>query len=267
MEIYTDAEGEVIFKKYSPIGELSNFAGQYAEVLHKSGGLPIAIMDNDHVIACSGISKREVLERRVTKNIEDLMEQRQVHIKTDKVPGINAIEGYDRQADVVQSDSFDVLYGQASLTESLLGLTFEIFPFSFFQTNSKGAERLYSVVRDFAGDVSGAEVFDLYCGTGTIAQILAGAGASSVTGIEIVEEAVDAARINAGLNHLDNCHFIAGDVLKQIDTLTTRPDLVILDPPRDGIHPKALPKILQFAPERFIYVSCKPTSLVRDLLF
>ncbi len=173
----------------------------------------------------------------------------------------------DRQADVVQSDSFDVLYGQASLTEFLLGLTFEIFPFSFFQTNSKGAERLYSVVRDFAGDVSGAEVFDLYCGTGTIAQILAGAGAASVTGIEIVEEAVDAARINAGLNHLDNCHFIAGDVLKQIDTLTTRPDLVILDPPRDGIHPKALPKILQFAPERFIYVSCKPTSLVRDLPF
>ena len=173
----------------------------------------------------------------------------------------------DRQADVVQNDDLEVLYGEPSLTEELLGLRFDIFPFSFFQTNSKGAEKLYSVVRDFAGDVSGAEVFDLYCGTGTIAQILAGAGARSVTGIEIVEEAVDAARINAARNHLDNCHFIAGDVLKQIDTLSVHPDIVILDPPREGIHPKALPKLLSFAPDRFVYVSCKPTSLVRDLPF
>lgn len=107
LEIYTDAEGEVIFKKYSPIGELSNFAGQYAEVLHKDAGLPIAIMDNDHVIAASGISKREVLERRVTKSLEELMENRQIHIKTDKVPGMNAIEGYDRQAQVV----YPIIYG------------------------------------------------------------------------------------------------------------------------------------------------------------
>ena len=93
LEIFTDAEGEVIFKKYSPIGELSNFAGQYAEVLHKNGGLPIAIMDNDHVIAASGMSKREVLERRITKNLEELMENRSVHITTRDVPPMNAIEG------------------------------------------------------------------------------------------------------------------------------------------------------------------------------
>ena len=107
LEIYTDAEGEVIFKKYSPIGELSSFAGQYAEVLHKSAGLPIAIMDNDHVIACSGISKREVLERRVTKNLEELMENRQIHITTEKVPPMNAIEGFSRPADVV----YPIIYG------------------------------------------------------------------------------------------------------------------------------------------------------------
>jgi AbrB family transcriptional regulator (stage V sporulation protein T) len=107
LEIYTDADGEVIFKKYSPIGELSSFASQYAEVLHKDGGLPIAIMDNDHVIAVSGISKREVLERRVTKNLEELMENRQIHIKTDKVPSMSAIEGYDRQAEVV----YPIIYG------------------------------------------------------------------------------------------------------------------------------------------------------------
>ena len=107
LEIYTDAEGEVIFKKYSPIGELSNFAGQYAEVLHKNAGLPIAITDNDHVIAVSGISKREVLERRVTKNLEELMENRQIHIKTDKIPPMNAIEGYNRQAEIV----YPIIYG------------------------------------------------------------------------------------------------------------------------------------------------------------
>lgn len=107
LEIYTDSEGEVIFKKYSPIGELAGFAGQYAEVLHKDAGLPIAIMDNEHVIAASGISKREVLERRVTKNIEELMQNRQIHIKTDKVPSINAIEGFDTQAQVV----YPIIYG------------------------------------------------------------------------------------------------------------------------------------------------------------
>lgn len=107
LEIYTDSEGEVIFKKYSPIGELSNFARQYAEVLNKDAGLPIAIMDNDHVIAASGVSKREVLERRVTRSIEELMENRQIHIKTDTVPSISAIEGYDRKAEVV----YPIMYG------------------------------------------------------------------------------------------------------------------------------------------------------------
>lgn len=107
LEIYTDSEGEVIFKKYSPIGELSNFAGQYADVLSKDAGLPVAIMDNDHVIAASGVSKREVLERRVTKNLEELMQNRQIHIKTEKVPSMNAIEGYDRQAQVV----YPIIYG------------------------------------------------------------------------------------------------------------------------------------------------------------
>lgn len=107
LEIYTDAEGEVIFKKYSPIGELSGFAEQYAEVLHKSAGLPIAITDNDHVVACSGISKREIMERRVSKSLEELMENRQIHIKTDTVPAMNAIEGVNRPADVV----YPIIYG------------------------------------------------------------------------------------------------------------------------------------------------------------
>ena len=86
-----------------------------------------------------------------------------------------------------------------------------------------------------------------------------------VIGVEIVEEAVEAARENAALNGLENCEFIAGDVLKVLDELAEKPDMIILDPPRDGIHPKALPKIISYGVERIVYISCKPTSLARDL--
>ena len=171
----------------------------------------------------------------------------------------------DSLADIVQADRMHVLYGEPDLTENLLGLSFRLSPFSFFQTNSKGAEALYRLVREMAGDLREQNVFDLYCGTGTISQIMADAGAGQVIGIEIVEEAVEAARMNAAANGLQNCSFLAGDVLKLVDTLPIRPDLIILDPPRDGIHPKALPKILAYRPERFLYIACKPTSLARDL--
>ena len=116
---------------------------------------------------------------------------------------------------------------------------------------------------DYIGETNQKVIFDLYSGTGTIAQILAPV-AKHVTGVEIVEEAVEAARVNAKLNGLDNCSFIAGDVLKVVDDLTEKPDLIVLDPPRDGIHPKALPKIIAFDVPTIVYVSCKPTSLVRD---
>ena len=170
----------------------------------------------------------------------------------------------DSLADVVQSDETRLLYGQDYFYEELLGLKFKITPFSFFQTNSLGAEVLYSLARDYIGDTKDMTIFDLYSGTGTIAQILAPV-ARRVIGVEIVEEAVAAARENAALNHLDNCEFIAGDVLKMLDTITERPDFIILDPPRDGIHPKALEKIIDYGVNRMVYISCKPTSLARDL--
>ena len=107
-------------------------------------------------------------------------------------------------------------------------------------------------------------MFDLYSGTGTIAQ-LAASVADEVIGVEIVEEAVEAAKQNAALNNLSNCKFIAGDVLKVLDDLTEKPDVIILDPPRDGIHPKALPKILSYGVDHIVYISCKATSLARDL--
>ncbi len=170
----------------------------------------------------------------------------------------------DVMSDVVQSDETRILYGNDYFYETLLGLKFKISAFSFFQTNSKGAERLYSVVRDYAGDTSGKTVFDLYCGTGTIGQIMS-KGSKKVIGIEIVEEAVKAANDNAVLNGITNCEFIAGDVLKKVDELEDKPDLIIVDPPRDGINPKAIMKIIGFGANEIVYVSCKPTSLARDL--
>ncbi len=170
----------------------------------------------------------------------------------------------DGLADMVKSDRTEVLYGEEYLYEELLGLRFKISTFSFFQTNSLGAERLYSKVREYVGDTQDKLIFDLYSGTGTIAQILAPI-AKKVIGVEIVEEAVEAARENAELNGLDNCEFIAGDVLKIIDEIEDKPDLIVLDPPRDGIHPKALEKIIMYGVDRIVYISCKPTSLARDL--
>ena len=170
----------------------------------------------------------------------------------------------DSLADVVQSDRTEVLYGEEYFYEELLGLRFRISTFSFFQTNSLGAEVLYDTARSYVGDTKDQVIFDLYSGTGTIAQMLAPV-AKKVIGVEIVEEAVKAAGENAKLNGLTNCEFIAGDVLKMLDTISDRPDFIVLDPPRDGIHPKALKKIIDYGVDRMIYISCKPTSLARDL--
>lgn len=178
----------------------------------------------------------------------------------------------DSAADVVQSDRTNILYGQDFFYEEVLGLKFKISTFSFFQTNSLGAEVLYETAREYVGDLNGPDekgkaekvVFDLYSGTGTIAQLMAPA-ARKVIGVEIIEEAVEAARKNAELNGLRNCEFIAGDVLKVLDEINEKPDIIILDPPRDGIHPKALKKIIGYGIEKLVYISCKPTSLVRDL--
>lgn len=170
----------------------------------------------------------------------------------------------DGLSDVVRADSTEILYGQDFFYEEILGLRFKISPFSFFQTNSLGAEVLYEKAREYVGEIKGKVIFDLYSGTGTIAQVLAPV-AKKVIGVEIVEEAVEAAKINAELNHLSNCEFIAGDVLKVMDDIEEKPDLIVLDPPREGVHPKALRKIIGYGVEQMVYISCKPTSLARDM--
>jgi len=175
----------------------------------------------------------------------------------------------DNPADNVQGSDITLLYGRDYFYDEILGLSFRITPFSFFQTNTCGAELLYSKAREYALSVMNGDkvpvIFDLYSGTGTIGQIMSKA-ADKVIGIEIVSEAVEAARENAAANHLDNTEFIAGDVLKELDRIEEKPDIIILDPPRDGCAPKALSKIIDYGCRHIIYISCKITSLERDLL-
>ena len=211
--------------------------------------------------AASGAADRAALERRI---LDGWREKIQSLPLEGKLAGILHVRN-DSLADVVQSDETQVLFGQDFFYEELLGLRFKISPFSFFQTNSLGAEVLYGTVREYIGDTAGQVIFDLYSGTGTIAQILTPV-AEKVVGVEIVEEAVEAARENAARNGLSNCEFIAGDVLKVVGSLEDKPDLIVLDPPRDGVHPKALSQIIDFGVNRMVYVSCKPTSLQRDLI-
>ena len=167
------------------------------------------------------------------------------------------------------ADQECILYkGDEAIYESMENLRFKIGPKSFYQTNSPQAYKLYSVARDFAALTGNEVVYDLYTGTGTIAQFVSGK-ASKVFGIEYVPEAIADARINADANGISNCEFFAGDMK---DILTDsfveqhgRPDVVILDPPRAGIHPDVAQVILNAAPERIVYVSCNPASQARDL--
>ena len=221
-----------------------------------------------HLLLRRGDTTGEILVNLVTTTQEEHhlsgLVERLLELKLEgEIVGILHILN-DSLSDVVQSDETRILYGKDYFYEKILGMEFKITPFSFFQPNSRGAEVLYETVREYIGDIQDMTVFDLFSGTGTIGQVLAPV-AKQVIGVEIVEEAVEAARENAARNGLDNCRFIAGDVFKVLDEIEEKPDVIVLDPPRDGIHPKALPKILDYQVERIVYISCKATSLVRDL--
>ena len=166
-------------------------------------------------------------------------------------------------------DLSPVLYrGEDAIYETMEGLRFKIGPKSFYQTNSLQAERLYGVAREFAALTGSEVVYDLYTGTGTIAQFVA-RKAKKVIGIEYVPEAIADAEINAAANGIDNCSFFAGDMKDVLNAAFIakhgRPDVIILDPPRAGIHPDVAKVILDAAPGRMVYVSCNPASQARDL--
>lgn len=249
------AEREVpFFHRMSHVGYLRHLLVRKAS---KTGEILVALVTSSQAPAGE--------EKLLADYLEALLSLEKEGKLQGKFAGILHIIN-DSIADVVQSDRTDVLYGQEFFYEELLGLKFKISTFSFFQTNSYSAEVLYETARSYVGDLGGSDktVFDLYSGTGTIAQLMAPV-AGKVIGVEIVEEAVLAARKSAAENGLTNCEFIAGDVLKVLDEVEEKPDMIILDPPRDGIHPKALPKIISYGVDRIVYISCKPTSLVRDL--
>lgn len=221
-----------------------------------------------HLLLRRGDITGEILVNLVTTTQEayDLTSLVEALLALDlegKIVGILHILN-DSLSDVVQSDETRVLYGQDYFYEKLLGMEFKITPFSFLQPNSRAAEVLYSTVRDYLGDMKGKILYDLFSGTGTIGQILSPV-AEKVIGVEIVEEAVEAANENAKHNGITNCQFLAGDVFKVLDEIEEKPDVIVLDPPRDGIHPRALPKILDYGVDTIVYISCKVTSLARDL--
>lgn len=241
------------FKKNSHVGYLRHLLVRKAA---KTGEILIDLVTTTQ--SCGDMPESELLD-----GFQNMLRQ---------LPLQGAIAGIlhtknDSAADAVINEGTDILYGQDYFYEELLGLQFKISAFSFFQTNSLGAEVLYETVREFMGacaDTQAGVIYDLYSGTGTIAQMMAPA-AKKVIGVEIVEEAVHAARQNAKRNGLENCEFLAGDVLKMLETIEDRPDVIILDPPREGVHPKALKKILDYGVDKMVYISCKPTSLARDL--
>ena len=184
---------------------------------------------------------------------------------TNKIVGV--LRTYcDSLADAVVPDSLKTLYGRDYYMEKLLGLDFKVSAFSFFQTNVEAAERLYTEALALVDSFEGKKAFDLYCGTGTISQVLA-LKAKEVLGIELVEEAVDAATENAALNGLDNCRFIAGDVFKVLSEVSDKPDVIVVDPPRVGIQPKALDKIISYGVKEIVYISCNPKTLTENLRY
>ena len=170
----------------------------------------------------------------------------------------------DSLADAVIPEKIKLIYGKEYITEEMLGLSFKISPFSFFQPNVFTAEKLYQKAFDLAEINSTMNVLDLYSGTGTITQLMATV-ANTATGIEIVEEAVDKARENAKLNDLNNVNFLCGDVLEEIEKVGDKYDVVILDPPRAGISPASLDKILNIDCKKFVYISCNPKSQMDNL--
>lgn len=170
----------------------------------------------------------------------------------------------DSVADAVIDESHKLLFGRDYYNEEILGLKFKVNAFAFFQTNIDAVERLYSDVLDVVPDVSGKTVYDLYCGTGTISQLMA-SKAKDVYGIDIVEDSIDAAISNTELNGITNCHYICGDVKEKLDEIPVKPDVIVVDPPRAGIHDKAVAMLCRYGIDEIVYVSCNPKTLCINL--
>lgn len=239
----------------------------------RTAGLPFyKIMSHEgylrHLVVRKGQNTGEILINLVTTSQIDFDMNEYVNLLENlaldgKIVGIlHTIN--DSLSDAVICDSLNILSGRDYFYDELLGIKFKISPFSFFQTNTKCAETLYSITRDLLGNKKDKIVYDLYSGTGTIGIIIS-ENAKEVYGIELIEEAVDMAKENCSMNSITNAHYIAGDVATEVSKLQVKPDVIIIDPPRSGVHPKALRDIISFDATELIYVSCNPKALVSDL--
>ena len=223
-----------------------------------------------HLIVRRGVRTGELLVNVVTNSEEGFDEQafvemiRSLPLESNVVGILRTIN--DRLADAVYCDELRILDGRDYYMEEIMGLKFKVSAFSFFQTNVEAVENLYSYAIDLIDDFNNKTAFDLYCGTGTITQTLA-KKAGKVIGIELVEEAVEAAKANAALNGLDNCEFIAGDVFEVLKNVEEKPDVIVVDPPRVGIKPDALDKIIGYGVDQIVYISCNPKSLTENLYY
>lgn len=170
----------------------------------------------------------------------------------------------DSLADAVIDEGTKILFGRDYYYEEILGLKFQVKAFAFFQTNINAVERLYSDALALLPDINQKTVYDLYCGTGTITQLMA-SKAKKVYGVEIVEDSVEAAQHNTELNGITNCEFLCGDVRKKLDELTETPDMIVVDPPRAGMHDKVVHMLCRYGIPEILYISCNPKTLCMNL--
>lgn len=223
-----------------------------------------------HLIIRRGVRTGELLVNVVTSSEEGFDEKGFTDMLMElslenKIVGVLRTFN-DRLADAVYCDDMKILYGRDYYMEEILDLKFRVSAFSFFQTNVAAVENLYSYALGLIDDFENKTVFDLYCGTGTITQTLAKKAGMAI-GIELVEDAVDAARENAALNGIDNCRFIAGDVFERLKEVEERPDVVVVDPPRVGISADAIDIITGYGVDQIVYISCNPKSLADNLYY
>lgn len=192
-----------------------------------------------------------------------------VELLRRNVPGLKSVvvNSNREKTNVVLGKRCRTIWGQDSITDVLCGLKFRISPLSFYQVNSRQAERLYGLARQYAGPTGGETVLDLYCGTGAIGLSMA-SEAGRIIGVEIVEQAVTDARKNAADNGIGNAEFLCADAAEAAGLLRRRgirPDVVVLDPPRKGCGEDLIDTVASMAPQRIVYVSCDPATLARDI--
>ncbi len=173
-----------------------------------------------------------------------------------------------KKNDTINDQEILLYQGTPYIFEEMEGLRFKVGPISFYQTNSQQAKKLYEVARQFAGFTGTETVYDLYCGTGTITNFIAKSVKKAI-GIEYVPSAIEDAIVNSAINEITNTHFVIGDIAKTLNeaffNLHGKPDIIITDPPRSGMHPKVIEEILNARPEKIVYVSCNPATQARDI--